>query len=316
MLEIARSVTLREWSSIPRNPRHEDWNKYSLGEIAAKVGFQVAVPQVLPNNVRRLSQYVYDGEDFTQVDTSYTNGGIHFFIQQVKVNDASKVQDGVWEINVGDTPVEDITINGNRGAWAENLTNAGGSTYSILVWEQDGFSFYMNATGISREDLFAAAESIEYVWPGQPEERPSSQRKLLPASIVAGQTGFAIAVPEYVPEGYRLIARDSKRGSDAIGAITVYEHENDDALVLHQGQYPEAVTARDLALSDARLINVTVNGSPALWAADYGTYPDNLVAMLVWEQDGSILRLQSALLGRDEMIRIAESLKFSGASNR
>ena len=208
-------------------------------------------------------------------------------------------------------------MNSNPGVWIDGIKSFGNSQQDLLLWEQDGFTFSLSGNGaLTRDDTIRAAESIEYVWPGQPEERARSQRKLLPASIVAGQAGFAVAEPEYVPEGYRLIARDSKRGMDVIGAITVYEHENDDALVLHQGEYPDSVTPRDLALSDSRLIDVTVNGSPAIWVADYGTYPDNLVGMLVWEQDSSIFRLQSATLSRDEMIRIAESLKFTGTSSR
>jgi hypothetical protein len=322
MLEIARSVRIRDPLAIPQDLDVTRRLNMTPAQIANELNFPVGVPQYLPAHLSEPRRHFSGDSDYGQMDTFYdgyiqTDDSLrraHLYIHQFKAKTPAQMP---MELALGDTPFEDITVNGYPGIWVSEAAIRSNRKENFLIWEQDGSTFYMTASiVISREEMFRVAESIEYVWPGQPEERSSSQRKLLPAAIVAGQTGFAVAEPEYVPEGYQLVARDSRRGPEVISAITIYEDDRGDALVMHQGEYPDSVTPHDLALGDSRLIDVTVNGSPAIWVADYGTYPDTVVGMLVWEQNGTILRLQSAMLGRDEMIRIAESLKFVGAPNR
>src|SRR5690606_28128681 len=104
---------------------------------------------------------VYQGEDFAQVDS--TSSGL--IMQQVKVYNASLVNPGVWQYDVGSTPVEDVEVNGHAGVWIEGLPSFIEPTRNILLWEQDGFSFVLSSNKLSKEAMIEAAESITFVGP-------------------------------------------------------------------------------------------------------------------------------------------------------
>lgn len=127
-------------------------------------------------------------------------------------------------------------------------------------------------------------------------------------------TRIPVAVPNEIPSGYTLTSRDARVLTETPSVITIYQNANaSDTLVLQQTRYTEPVSLEALAVGDAPLERVTVNYRRGYWIANYQTYPDDRIGMLIWEQGGFIYRLQSATLGRDELIQVAKSLKYVGS---
>lgn len=167
MLEIARAVTLRDPNSIISESDNYDWSSYTPRQVADKVGFDVAIIREHPENFRLISRYVFDNPRATQIVTHYAFGSQELSFHQIKVNDANVMENGGWEFNVGDSPVEDVTVNGNPGVWIEGVPGYANTVRDSLIWEQDGFSYHLQGRGVSRQDLFAAAQSLKYV--GSPD---------------------------------------------------------------------------------------------------------------------------------------------------
>lgn len=167
MLEIAHSVTIRDPNRIISRSDNTDWSSDTPRQVAAKVGFDVAIIREHPENFRLIGRHVFDSPRATQIVTSYAFGSQDLSFQQIKVNDASLVENGGWEFNVGDSPVEDVTVNGNPGVWIEGVTGYANTVRDSLIWEQDGFSYHLQGKSVSRQDMFAAAESLKYI--GSPD---------------------------------------------------------------------------------------------------------------------------------------------------
>lgn len=325
MLEIARAVTVRDPLDIRQPVVAADAlrrNDVPPSHIAAEVGFDVAVPQYIPERMRLAWRYHTGDEDFGESSVGYTGwietaDGLRaadFNIHQTKAKTAAQQP---YEFALGSTPFEDVTVNGQAGVWVPDAALYYDEQKNYLLWEQEGSSFMLSAsTNVPREEMFRIAESLVFVGPDatDPVAQAAYEGKLLPAEIVAFQSGFPVAVPDAVPDGYVLRSRDARRMSEVAAATTTYTAEKD-TLVLIQSKYPAAIRVRDLALGDAWLEDVTVNRREGFWVANYQTYPDDRIGLLIWEQGGFIYKLQSAALGKDELIAIAESLKYVGAGD-
>jgi hypothetical protein len=67
----------------------------------------------------------------------------------------------------------------------------------------------------------------------------------------------------------------------------------------------------NLAIGDAQIEDVTVNGNPGVWIEDYLGYDGMKQHILLWEQNGYSFRLYS-FLPREAMFTAAESITFVG----
>lgn len=323
MLIIARAVILRDPMNVsqPIISRSDPSILYRpLSQLAAEIEFDVAVPQYVPELMRLTWRHTVADDDFGQFSARYSGflrkaDGLYrseFAISQFKAKTAAQLP---AEFALGETPFEDVTVNGHPGIWVEDAALYSENPQHYLLWEQYGFTLHLSAdVNLPREEIFRIAESLTFIGPDGPDSVTEQMytNKLLPAEVVSAKTDFPIAELEFVPEGYVLRTRDARRMTEVTTATTTYKIDRD-TLVLIQSKYQIAPSLRELALGDAWLEEVTVNRRPGYWIANYQTYPDDRIGMLIWEQGGFIYRLQSAALGRDELLRVAESLKYVGS---
>jgi hypothetical protein len=311
MLRAAESVFITPTPSVglaPVNvPRH-----LSPELAAARVGYPVAAPQYVPDgfSFQTRSASVYD--EFSNVVTEYVSwegSPMRFLsIQQLKYEDNATPH----HYPVGNSTVEDVSINEQPGVWIENYQVADDQFLMILTWEQDGSLFWMSSNVLDKTEMLRVADSLVYAQEETPEQIYAP--RLLTAEAVAMQAGFPIAVPNDLPSGFTLTSRDARVLTDTTSVIATYHNATaSDTLVLQQTKYPEPVSLEALAAGDAPLERVTVNYRRGYWIANYQTYPDDRIGMLIWEQGGFIYRLQSATLGRDELLQVAKSLKYVGS---
>jgi hypothetical protein len=311
MLRAAESVLITQIPYDRLAPAYIP--QYLTPELAAvKVGFRVAVPQYLPDGFTLQTRGVFDQDEVTLVSAQYSSWKsappLYLSLTQSKYKGPLIPTD----FPIGNATIEDVTINGHSGVWIGDYQVDDSRFFAILTWERDGFVFLIESTMRDKAETLQIAESLVYIAAETPEQLYAP--RLRTVDEVAMLTRFPVAVPNDLPSGYMLTSRDARVLTETPSVITTY-HNSDasDTLVFQQTKYPEPVSLETLAAGDAPLERVTVNYRRGYWIANYQNYPDERIGMLIWEQGGFIYRLQSATLGRDDMISIAKSLKYVGS---
>jgi hypothetical protein len=130
------------------------------------------------------------------------------------------------------------------------------------------------------------------------------------------EAGFAVYVPDYLPEGFVEQSREiwmhtlvSVTTSFYVpGALQSAEDHQNRSITLEQVIFADEY---DFAVGDAPTVELTVNGNPGLWVEDapVAVFGDALVGLnlLFWAQDGFNFQLTSRL-PQDEALKIANSL--------
>lgn len=325
MIEIAKSVEVPDPREMIANTDPSDRRGVSPAQLAAEVGFNIAVPLYVSEwSGTGFHNIWHSGDDFVDIESSYSLRSKTFSLRQIKVINPALVDESTWRIDMGDTPVEDVTVNGSPGIWISNRQFTPNTIQSILIWEQNGSTLQLSTartssvSGLTREDMLNIAESIIFIGPESDDSfAPASVPQPLSVETIASFTKFAIAVPDYVPNGYELYSRDGENTAGrAIAKTTYINVENQDTLVLLQAKYVNLVEPDDLIFGDSQLRIVAVNQRwQGLWGFSYPTSSGASIRRLVWENEGIIYRLESTALEMDEMLQIAASLKYVGSPN-
>lgn len=316
LISMAESVVLR----APENlPDHYDSAQEGLPaiQIAQEVGFEVAVIQKLPPSMSLKSTDVYNDPKYksTQIVSFYTAGRSSLELHQVKLSNANAPAPQAWEVPVGDRPVEDVVINGQPGVFVENIASFANTSSNVLVWEQNGFSMYLRATELTRNEIFRAAESVTFIMASTLEVTPDKDyaARIISAECISLAFNIPVSVADYLPNGYTIDSRTGRQTRDVLTIRTTYEHvAGDDSLVIIQSKFEKDVSIEDLAAADTVYNLYTMDGGQtAIWMDLYYTYPDIPIRMLLWEQDGFIFQLQTRALNFEEMVRIADNLRHA-----
>jgi hypothetical protein len=154
------------------NPAPIEWQAPSIltaDEASTQAGFPARQIGNPPDNMNIVARFVTTPDPnnpFTQVTTTYQSDGLTLVFAQA-LYQSSDVQ---MDLPVGDATVTEVTVQGVKGTWIENLRlstyvddqNAVAPQYAnVLIWEKDGFEFRLQSTpGLSLEDMLKIAESI------------------------------------------------------------------------------------------------------------------------------------------------------------
>ena len=152
----------------------------SITEASQKAGFPVFAASYIPDGYQsNASDVLFTGQTIT-VDTSYRmeldlplydglqTAGI-IAIEQTLLHDNANP----WVSGIGDIPLVEVTIHGERGVWIEQIPvypyqdEQGKWDYARwnqLIWEEDGYNFVlqtnMPSDQLSMEEMLKIAESL------------------------------------------------------------------------------------------------------------------------------------------------------------
>lgn len=131
--------------------------------------------------------------------------------------------------------------------------------------------------------------------------------------------GFRVLSPEYVPAGYRMVARRVYvEEAGVFVATTCATESGEERVSISQVRYVPGRYEEEFPVGDAPTMDVTVRGQPGLWVegAKLGIRNDDSggselygVNVLIWEEEDDLFRLSSNELTLEELLKIAESLK-------
>lgn len=179
--------------------------------------------------------------------------------------------------------------------------------------------------------VFAHEPTRAQLLDGQPVPTPegvSREDAALPFGIddietLSRQVGFAVYVPDYVPESYGLLMRYAPTTGDGAEVAADYtDSAAANADVLHISQVKVSTDLSDSvwAIGDAPVETVTLRGVTGTFVeqAPIGVRPgvDGRretygVNILTWREGDFRFIVQSSRLSRSELMRVAESLQGS-----
>jgi hypothetical protein len=158
---------------------------------------------------------------------------------------------------------------------------------------------------------------------------PNSSRspRLLSLEEASQEAGFQALAPGYVPSGYALSEQAVFTDDDETQVSIFYDDEamvskpgpvgpnGRDFLIIQEMRWREGAEASDWSVGSAHVTDVTVRDQPGIWVegmvstvrTDQITIsaPGN---MLLWEENGLTIVIQTHSLPLDEMLKVAESL--------
>lgn len=172
--ELALTATPTPWPTSPTvTATGESLNMQRVQvmtaeEARALAGYAMLDPGYLPEEYESYSFEVWlsQGPQALEVDQTYGNGPDVLIIRQIYLPDGGN---GVSEFPVGDAVVEEVTVRGQPGVWVEE-TNLGQhqnedgtavlTKWSMLMWQEGDFLFWIYTNALSKEEALKVAESL------------------------------------------------------------------------------------------------------------------------------------------------------------
>ncbi|MCL4271027.1 MAG: DUF4367 domain-containing protein [Anaerolineales bacterium] len=163
---------------------------------------------------------------------------------------------------------------------------------------------YVNVSPPSAEQL-AAANATATPLPSQPEAGSSLE-------IAISRAGFLPYLPAELPSGYELqdiVAADyiDDLGTEyGKGIFAKYASEGGGLIEIQTNVFDGREI--DVPVGGLRITDTEVNGQPGVWIEDLSSI-NGAIDMLIWEEDGFYLSIQSNQLTLEEVLNLAASLK-------
>lgn len=162
--------------------------------------------------------------------------------------------------------------------------------------------------------------------PASPEQMELAQATATPISpglhsgtLLAkaiAEAGFAPYLPGYLPAGYTQVSivaaqyLDDGQIGHGMGIFADYRSEEGGYLSIQTNRFNGR--EQDIPAGGLSVMDVTVNGQPAVWIEDLPTVstlvPGGTLDMLLWEEEGFVIAIQTDQLSREEVLQIAGSL--------
>ena len=153
---------------------------------------------------------------------------------------------------------------------------------------------------------------------GQPTATPfAGPLPIMTIEEASDAAGFQVLSPEYIPAGYRMVARGVFAPPAGVFAHTTCATESgEEHISINQDRYVPGFES-EFPMGDAPTVDVTVRGQPGLWVEgaklgiknnDSGGSELYGVNVLIWEEGDDLFFLTSNELALEEMLKIAESL--------
>lgn len=184
-----------------------------------------------------------------------------------------------------------------------NVDGTGGDSAAMVL--RDGTLVSVSSFTLSPEDLVNVAASLGPV-PGGHAPLPNPA----PPSLdeIRRQASFKLFLPEYVPAGLEPEppVAGSNQASDRVDALNVTYHSGDGAVALKLAEGPPrdpSGIARPMLTAPEVAIKEGITGR----LYDYKT-PTLQVRLLWWMQDGTFIGLETQVLSREELLKMAASM--------
>ncbi len=137
-----------------------------------------------------------------------------------------------------------------------------------------------------------------------------------PFETAISQAGFSPFLPSTLPKGYsfsEVVAAeylDDQQVPYGWGIFVTYLTEDGGYLSIHTNRFDQR--QQDIPTGGKKVTDVNINGNTGVWIEDFyarvGTSND-MVDMLLWEENGYVLAIQSNHLSLEEVLGLAQSLE-------
>jgi len=154
---------------------------YSLDEVSQMAGFRAYAPEYIPEGYWLATRDIFDRSGSMMVTTDYRmelDPPLHDGLQMAGIIALQQIFDASgtysWEMNVGDVPVVNVSVNSQPGVWLEQIPvipveDENGQwdyeRWNRLIWEADGFTFIiqtnMPSDLLPLEEVIRIAESLQ-----------------------------------------------------------------------------------------------------------------------------------------------------------
>ncbi len=154
---------------------------YSLDEVSQMAVFRAYAPEYIPEGYWLATRDIFDRSGPIMVTTDYRmelDPPLHDGLQMAGIIALQQIFDASgtysWEMNVGDVPVVNVSVNSQPGVWLEQIPvipveDENGQwdyeRWNRLIWEADGFTFIiqtnMPSDLLPLEEVIRIAESLQ-----------------------------------------------------------------------------------------------------------------------------------------------------------
>jgi len=154
---------------------------YSLDEVSQMAVFRAYAPEYIPEGYWLATRDIFDRSGSMMVTTDYRmelDPPLHDGLQMAGIIALQQIFDASgtysWEMNVGDVPVVNVSVNSQPGVWLEQIPvipveDENGQwdyeRWNRLIWEADGFTFIiqtnMPSDLLPLEEVIRIAESLQ-----------------------------------------------------------------------------------------------------------------------------------------------------------
>lgn len=139
----------------------------TIEEARVLADFAILEPGYLPEGYAPFSFEVWQGEGHTvEATQTHGSGPDVLIIRQIYMTDGGK---GDFEFPIGDAAVEKVAVRGQEGVWVEEANlgqhqNEDGTMtltkWSMLLWQEGDFLFWIYTNALSKEETLKVAESF------------------------------------------------------------------------------------------------------------------------------------------------------------
>lgn len=271
-----------------------------MGELAKQVDFPVFLPNQVPNGLVP-RQPRMDGSLGLHLEYLPPAEADKDGFPTMRVIEQRATYDLVSRWTWG---AESTTIGTAKG-WLRrgfrNVDGTGGDSAALVL--RDGTLVSVSSFTLSPEDLVQVAASLEPV-PGGHAPLPNPTAPSL--EEIRRQASFKLFLPEYIPAGLKPEppVPGQQQGSDRVDALNVTYHSADGAVAL---QLVEGPPRDPSGMAKPMLTAPEVAIKGAITGRLYDA-PNVQVRLLWWMQDGTYLSLETRVLPKEELLRVAASM--------
>lgn len=146
----------------------------TLDEAREQADLRIYSPQAVPegyslNQPQAYALFCCQDNRTVEVATTYISADYEDLIIIRQIRLSGENQDPLQTFPIGDAPLVDVMVRGQEGVWVDgslqgSRQNESGTTelaaWSILLWEEDGFLFWIYNNALSLDEALELAESL------------------------------------------------------------------------------------------------------------------------------------------------------------
>lgn len=129
----------------------------NIADATTMTGFDVVrEPSYLPNGYAFGGRIVFSNAGNTTVDSHWQAGGEHFSLSQSEGNIQNTFRVGTQ------AQLHDVEVNGLPATLITNanLNHSDGRFFTLLMWQEAGYTYVLSSPSLSQADMQAIAESL------------------------------------------------------------------------------------------------------------------------------------------------------------